>query len=481
MKRLTFARGDPAAESCGTSLDKNDHGQLGHEQRPVPRVSLEHRVILKILIVVPDHAMQDLHTLSATRAAQLIVQGDITSEALVRACLERVSSRDTDVKAWVTLHADSVLDQARACDRSPASGQLHGIPVGIKDVIDTADLPTQCNSQIYSDHRPRADASCVALVRRAGGIVLGKTATTEFALQHPAATRNPHNLEHTPGGSSSGSAAAVADFMVPLAFGTQTGGSTIRPAAFCGIVGCKPSFNLINRAGLHFVSESLDTIGLMARSVEDVSLLLNVLAGISLLDPREKPEQPPRIGLCRTPRWNAADDSTKQLIDDTARTLEREGAKVADFSFPAELAGLYDDHSVIMEYEAARALAWEYNTHKTMMSPSLIAHIEPGLKHTRARYDEAQRNGIRYRACLAQAFADYDFLLTPSAPGEAPKGIASTGNAMFNRPWTFLGVPCVTIPAGKGPLGLPLGVQIIGPYLDDARTLAWAHWTNEML
>ena len=425
--------------------------------------------------------MHDLHTLSAARAAQLIAQREITSEALVRACLERINTRDSDVKAWVASDASAAIARARACDRSSNSGALHGIPVGVKDVIDTADLPTQCNSAIYKDHRPRADASCVALVRRAGGIVLGKTATTEFALQHPAATRNPHNPEHTPGGSSSGSAAAVADFHVPLAFGTQTGGSTIRPAAFCGIVGCKPSFNLINRSGLHFVSESLDTIGVLARSVEDVSLVLHALTGLERMDTNSKPEQAPRIGLCRTPRWNAADDATKRLIEDSARTLERAGAKVTDFAFAPELAGLYDDHSVIMEYEAARALAWEYNAHKDLMSASLIAHIEPELKHSRQRYDEAQRNGVRYRAWLSQAFADFDFLLTPSAPGEAPKGLASTGNAMFNRPWTFFGVPCVTVPAGKGPLGLPLGVQIIGPHLEDARTLAWAHWTKEML
>ena len=426
--------------------------------------------------------MQDLHQLSATRAAQLITQGRITAEGLMHACLERAAARDAEVKAWIALNADIALAQARACDlSSDKTGRLHGIPVGMKDVIDTADLPTQCNSPIYKDHRPRADASCVALVRRAGGIVMGKTATTEFALQHPAATRNPHNLEHTPGGSSSGSAAAVADFMVPLAFGTQTGGSTIRPAAFCGIVGCKPSFNLINRAGLHFVSESLDTIGVLARCVEDVSLALNVLAGLERIDPDKKPSSAPRIGLCRTPRWSAADDATKRLIEDSARTLERAGAKVTDFAFAPELAGLYDDHSVVMEYEAARALAWEYNTHKHLMSASLIAHIEPGLKHPRARYDEAQRNAIRYRAWLAHAFVDFDFLLTPSAPGEAPKGLESTGNAMFNRPWTFFGVPCVTVPAGKGPLGLPLGVQIVGPYLEDARTLAWAHWTMEML
>ena len=425
--------------------------------------------------------MNGLHTLTAAEAVRLISQNEITSEALVRACLERAQARDAEVKAWVALAGEAAIAQARACDRSAATGPLHGIPIGIKDVIDTADLPTECNSAIYKDHRPRADASCVALVRRAGGIVLGKTATTEFALQHPAATRNPHNLEHTPGGSSSGSAAAVADFMIPLAFGTQTGGSTIRPAAFCGIVGYKPSFNLINRAGLHFVSESLDTIGVLARSVKDVSLVLSALTGMQPVDADAKPDGAPRIGVCRTPRWNSADDATKRLLEDSARALERAGARVTDFSFGPELAGLYDDHSAVMEYEAGRALAWEYNTHKALMSRSLIDHIEPGFKHTRSRYEEAQRNAIRYRAWLAQAFSDYDFLLTPSAPGEAPKGIASTGNAMFNRPWTFFGVPCVSVPAGKGPLGLPLGVQIVGPYLEDARTLAWAHWTKETL
>jgi Asp-tRNA(Asn)/Glu-tRNA(Gln) amidotransferase A subunit family amidase len=428
-----------------------------------------------------EAAMQDLHELSATQAAQRIAKREITAEALVRSCLERAELRDPQVKAWVSLNAEFAVAQAQACDRMAPSSPLHGIPVGIKDVIDTADLPTQCNSPIYHAHRPRADASCVALVRRAGGVILGKTATTEFALQHPPATRNPHNLGHTPGGSSSGSAAAVGDRMVPLAFGTQTGGSTIRPAAFCGVVGCKPSFNRINRAGLHFVAESLDTIGVMARSVEDVALLLHAIGAIEHVDFNVTTRRAPRLAICRTPHWEAADQPTQRLIESSARTLEHAGSAVRELAFPSELADLYADHTAIIHYEAAHALAWEYRNHKPLLSASLCAHIESGHQITRARYDNALRNGIRYRAWLAQTFADFDFLLTPSAPGEAPEGITSTGNSIFNRPWTFFGVPCVTVPVGAGPRGLPLGVQVVGPYLEDAQTLAWAHWTKERL
>ena len=253
------------------------------------------------------------HQISATQAAREIAAGRLTSEALVRACLSRITEREAHVQAWAFLDPERAIAQARACDRGPRRGPLHGVPIGVKDVIDTADMPTAYNSPIYANHQPRADAACVAAVRRAGAVIMGKTETTEFANNHPARTRNPHNLGHTPGGSSSGSAAAVADFMVPLAFGTQTGGSTIRPSAFCGVVGYKPTFNTINRAGLKIVAESLDTIGLHARTVEDVALLATAASG------RPMPEfgrrgVTPRVGLYRTPHWDKTDEATRNLI-----------------------------------------------------------------------------------------------------------------------------------------------------------------------
>ena len=408
----------------------------------------------------------------------MIAEGKLTAEALVDALLERIAARDPEVHAWVALDAQSALLQARACDRSPGRGPLHGIPVGLKDVIDSADFPTEYNSPIYRGYRPKADAACVGLLKRAGGIVLGKTATTEFAYQHPSAARNPHNLEHTPGGSSSGSAAAVADGMVPLALGTQTGGSIIRPASFCGIVGYKPSFGTVNRAGLKFVAESLDTLGLMGRSVEDVALLAHALADVTLPDLAAKPPRAPRVGLCRTPRWEEAHESTRSLVEHAAKTLERAGAQVADFDFGPGLGGIYDDHAVIMDHECARALAWEYAERRELLSASIVAHIEKGWGLTRARYDAALRNAIRYRARVEEVFTGHDVLLTPSAPGEAPPGIASTGSSIFNRAWTLLGVPCVTLPVFKGPGGLPIGIQVVGPYLGDTRTLQWAEWVR---
>ncbi len=350
------------------------------------------------------------------------------------------------------------------------------MPVGIKDVIDTADMPTEYNSPIYRGHRPRWDAACVALLRRAGCVILGKTVTTEFANNHPAKTRNPHKLTHTPGGSSSGSAAAVADFMVPLALGTQTGGSTIRPAVFCGVVGCKPSFNSINRAGLKFVAESLDTIGLFARSAEDAALGLHVLSGRALPDFKAMAGGKPRVGLCRTPRWHEADAATQAAIQGAAARLAQAGAKVGEFELPQGCAQLYGDQGKIMSYETARALAWEHTNHAGQLSDSLRPRIEEGWALSREAYDAARLLARDCRRRLAGQMRDYDFLITPGATGEAPATLTTTGNSVFNRVWTLLGVPCVTLPCGTGPNGLPLGVQLAGSYDGDTELLGWADW-----
>jgi Asp-tRNA(Asn)/Glu-tRNA(Gln) amidotransferase A subunit family amidase len=425
--------------------------------------------------------MTDFNKLGAAQAARMIAEGTLTSEALVRACLDRIETRDAQVRAWVALDAAAALAQARERDRATTRGPLHGIPVGFKDVIDTVDLPTEYNSPIYKGHRPKIDAACVGLVKRAGGIVLGKTATTEFAYQHPPATRNPHNPEHTPGGSSSGSAASVGDSMVPLAFGTQTGGSNIRPSSYCGIVGYKPSFGTVNRAGLKFVAESLDTLGLMGRAVEDVALLVHAVAGVALPDLAAKPAGAPRVGLCRTPKWDQADAGTRAQIEQAARDLEKAGAKVTDYEYGPDFADIYEDHEVIIDHECARAFAWESANRADLLSASITAHIDKGWGFSRARYEAAMLNAVRYRARFEQAMADFDFLLTPSAPGEAPRGLSSTGNSIFNKTWTFLGVPCVTVPVFKGPTGLPIGIQVVGRYLQDTRTLAWADWVHRTL
>jgi Asp-tRNA(Asn)/Glu-tRNA(Gln) amidotransferase A subunit family amidase len=420
--------------------------------------------------------------LGAAEAARLIATRELTSESLVASCLERIGSRDADVKAWTCCDPEYALRQARALDGAARPlGPLHGVPLGIKDVLDTADLPTEYGSPIYREFSPRWDAACVALARAAGAVLLGKCSTAEFANNHPAPTRNPHNLAHTPGGSSSGSAAAVADAMVPLAFGTQTGGSIIRPAAYCGVVGYKPTFNLINRAGLKFVAESLDTIGLFGRNVEDVALLAGAVSGFELPSFAEPPSARPRIGLHRTPRWDQADASTRSALESAARVLGNAGAKVRDFDLPQDFGELYEEHTVIMGFEEAQAFAYEYSRHAPLLSDTLRQRIEEGMRTPRVEYESAMRHARACRDRLVRTFAGIDFVLTLSAPGEAPRGLTSTGSSLFNRTWTLLGVPCLNVPYGTGPNRLPLGVQVIGKAGSDAALLRWAHWACGVL
>jgi Asp-tRNA(Asn)/Glu-tRNA(Gln) amidotransferase A subunit family amidase len=418
--------------------------------------------------------------LSAAEAARRIEAGELSAEALARACLERIERREPAVHAWAFLEPQQAIAQARELDRMPRASRLHGVPIGFKDIIDTAELPTEYGSPIYRGHRPKADAACVAILRRAGCLVLGKTVTTEFANNHPSPTRNPHDPAHTPGGSSSGSAAAVADCMVPLALGTQTGGSVIRPAAYNGTFAIKPSFGSINRQGMKFDAESLDTIGLFARSAEDLALALEILSG------RRAPtfagfSGKPRIGLCRTPRWQDADAATQANLEDAARRLAGAGAKVADFELPPGSEELFDRHKVIMGYENARALAWEYARHPDQLSATLKPRLDEGWQVSRAEYDDVREAARLCRRALAERMREVDFLITPSATGEAPRTHATTGDPVFNRAWTLFGVPCVTLPFGKGAHGLPLGVQLAGPFDGDMALLAWAHWSAETL
>jgi len=423
----------------------------------------------------------DLHRLSAADVARLVGRGELTAEAVVRDCLERIREREADVQAWAHCDPAAAIAQARAADARGERGPLAGVPVAVKDVIDVSGMPTQCNSPIYAGYRPQADAACVALVRGAGGIILGKSVTTEFASRVPGPTRNPHDLGHTPGGSSSGSAAAVADFMAPLAFGTQTGGSTIRPAAYCGIVGYKPSFGAINCSGLKHFAESLDTIGVMGRTVEDCALLANAAAGRPAPDFRGPPVHPPRIGFCRTSRWAEASAATHALLEETAGTLSRRGAHVSPLALPGDFDALYEEQVLIMNYEAARALAWERQQHERLLSEHLRTTLRRYADMPCRAYSAAMRHARTSRLALAAMMADVDVLLTPSAPDEAPHGIGATGSSVFNRNWTLLGLPCVTLPAGRGPCELPLGVQIVGDYANDARVLECAEWVRHAL
>ena len=423
---------------------------------------------------------QQPYELSAIESARRIARGELTSEALVISCLDRIAAREDAVHAWAFLDPEYAVKQARAIDRERPRSLLHGVPVGIKDVIDTSDMPTEYNSPIYRGHRPKSDSACVALLRKAGCVLLGKTVTTEFAYNHPSCTRNPHNLAHTPGGSSSGSAAAVADRMIPLALSTQTGGSTIRPAAFCGTVGYKPSFNTINRAGLKFLAESLDTIGVLARNAVDAMTCVHILSDRALPDFSSTAPRTPRIGLCRTSRWDEVDNVAQAEIERVADLLGKAGAEITEFALEDNEI-LLELHDCIMSYEAARALAWEYLNHRDQFSTSLCSRLRKGWAQTREGYDTARTLGRTCRRRLADLMGNYDFLLTPAAPGEAPAGNDTTGSSLFNRAWTALGVPCVTVPSGKGARGLPLGVQLVGQFDRDSELLSWAHWAERRI
>jgi len=416
--------------------------------------------------------MADLFRLSASDAAALIGEGKLTSEALVRSCLERIDARESQVKAWVHLDRDFALAQARECDKSASRGPLHGIPFAAKDIMDTADLPTEYGSPIYQGNRPTADAACVALSRAAGGVLLGKTVTTEFASRVPLGnTTNPHNPQHTPGGSSSGSAAAVGDSMVPLAFGTQTVGSVIRPAAFCGCVGYKPSYGEVSTQGVKQNTASFDTVGLFARAVEDLALFRAALTGFAAKPLAAIPVNQLKIGFCRTMFWDRAEAYTKNLLEDAARALARAGAKVADFDLGEPFKNFEAIGRRINDYEFCRALAWERNHHWSLLSEFQRNKLTAWLNISYEQYREAEAVLNRCRGHLAEAMTDIDLLLTPSAPGEAPLGLASTGDTSFNILSTWTYTPCVTLPVFSGPTGLPIGIQLIGHRNQDHRLL----------
>jgi Asp-tRNA(Asn)/Glu-tRNA(Gln) amidotransferase A subunit family amidase len=418
--------------------------------------------------------MSDLNWIGARDAARRIAEHKVTAEALVAACLDRIAAREGVVGAWQYLDAEQALAEARQRDREPPRGPLHGVPIAAKDLIDTVDMPTAYGSPIYRGHRPAADAACVALARAAGAVVLGKTVTTEFATFTPGKTANPRNSAHTPGGSSSGSAAAVADGMAPLAFGTQTAGSVIRPAAFCGVVGYKPSFGLLSRAGVKPLADSLDTVGVLARDVEDAAFFAGVLSARPSLRHLAPLQYVPRIGLYRTPMWDEAEPLAAMALDKAREALERAGARVDEVAIVPEHHGLTEAQDRVMGYEMARSLADERIRHSAELSPRLAQQLDAGLAVGADAYDAARAATGKARAGLAAFFARYDAMLTPAAPGTAPEGLEYTGNPVFNRMWTLLGVPCATLPALWSENGLPVGVQLVGRIGDDARLLACA-------
>ena len=405
--------------------------------------------------------------LAALDLARRIEAGKLTPRAVVEMCAEAIAANEPKIGAFVTLD----LDAARRAADEPglAATPLRGLPVGIKDIYDTADLPTQYGSPIYSGYRPRADSAAVALVRRAGGLILGKTVTTQFAFMVPAGTRNPRNLAHTPGGSSSGSAAAVAAGMVPIALGSQTAGSVIRPAAFCGVAGFKPSYRLIPTVGMKCLAWHLDTVGLYGAGVADVAFAAAGITGRDLRVDRTAPAAP-RIGFARTHLWPQASAAMQAAVETAARAAQRAGASVSELTLPPILEEAYRAQFIIQDYEAFRALAFEYDRHRDEVAQQLREHLDRAAAIKVEDYDAARRTASRGRRALADAMSAIDVLLVPSAPGAAPQGLGSTGDAAFNRLWTLMGTPCVNVP-GLDDGNLPLGVQIVGRFGGDREAL----------
>ncbi len=424
---------------------------------------------------------KQLNALTASEIVRATTAGEITCEAATRACLDRIAAREGVIHAWANIDPALALAQARALDRGQTRGPLYGVPIGVKDIIDTFDQPTEMGSPIYRGHRPAADAACVALVRAAGAVILGKTVTCEFAGMQPGNTTNPHAPEHTPGGSSSGSGAAVADRMVPVAFGTQTGGSVLRPAAYCGVFGFKPTFGAFNRRGVFPAAESLDTVGLISRSLDDIELLSDVLE----LRPSAGPvtlTRPPRVGLCRTALWAAAQPESVTAIEDAAARLGKAGADVREVTLPADFSGLREAaRETINNYERAAAMAHEWNSRRDLISERLRKRIEIGCATPHSEYVAAVQLGESCRTRFDEVFGDCDVLLTPAVHGEPPRGLDETGDPGFQAIWTILHVPTLTLPTHRGPNNMPVGIQLVTQRHEDRRLFACARWVWQEL
>ncbi|MCC6533776.1 MAG: amidase [Burkholderiales bacterium] len=435
--------------------------------------------------------LADLNWLSAADAVQALREGSISAQMLTEACLARVRAVDDKVHAWAFLDPEHALAQARALDerrrQGAPVGPLHGLPVGIKDIIDTADMPTEDGTVLHAGRRPSADAAVVAMLRCAGAVIFGKTVTTELATYAPGKTRNPHNERHTPGGSSSGSAAAVAAGMVPLALGTQTNGSVIRPAAFCGVVGFKPTHGLVPRTGILRQSRALDTVGVMARSVADVACITECIAGYDAGDADTRPiarppfvrianDEPPlapRLTFIRTPVWDRADAETVAAFEELAAHL---GDRIEQHTLPAALGQAWDWQRTIMETDIASSMAAEYEHGAERLSQSLRQQIERGRRALAVDYLHALAQIPRLNQGFDEVFDRVDAIVTPAAPGTAPAGLDATGDPAFCTLWTLCGMPAITLPLLTGANGLPIGVQLVGKRGDDARLLRTARW-----
>jgi amidase len=422
--------------------------------------------------------MTELEHLSAAGMARAIRAGDTTPSAVMKAHLDRIAAREAEVGAFIHLDAERAMERAREADRQPAMGPLHGVPFAIKDIIDTDDMPTGWGSDIFAGRQPDRNAACVQAFLDAGAIPVGKTVTTEFAYFRPGKTANPYNPAHTPGGSSSGSAAAVADYMVPLAFGSQTAASLIRPAAYCGVCAFKPTTGGFDLSGVMALSPSLDTLGVLARTPQDLMLASSVLTGRPQPAPPDFSEAKPRIALMRGPHWRDGSMEMHDVCGRAMRALADHGAETGEIGSPPLFAELTDAQKTVMSYEAANARRDVYTSHRDAVSIQFAQLIHEGQAVTEARYQDALAIRDRAGAMVDALFADFDGVLVPSAPGEAPEGLGGTGDPLFSRMWNLLQLPCVALPFGVGPRGLPVGVQLLGRLHEDAGLLAVAEWVH---
>ena len=428
--------------------------------------------------------------LSAVEMVQSLKKGEITSEELVKSYIEQIKKKEKEVEAWEFFDQELALAQAKKLDalhQSGKHGDLHGIPVGIKDIFDTADMPTTDGTEIHKKNPSWNDCTVVSKLKQAGAVIMGKTVTAELAYYSPGKTKNPHDTTRTPGGSSSGSAAAVASHMVPLAVGSQTNGSVIRPASYCGVVGYKPTKGLISRHLVLQVSRPLDQIGVFANSIEDAALISEQLIGHDKQDPdtslnpiqkllaasRQKPPMEPILAYIKLPFMDKLEDDVMEGFNEVKDELK---SKVDEIELPEGFTKIPDWHKIIMESDMARSFSEEYKKSKNKLSDKIIEAIERGMKYTSVEYNDALSKIDVANTYFKQFFHDYDAILTPSACGEAPKGLQSTGNPIFCTVWTYCGMPCISLPLLQGKNGLPVGVQLVSSLFDDERLFRNASW-----
>jgi len=425
--------------------------------------------------------MTNLNELPACDVISMIAAREISAQELTKACLDQIAKREKDVQAFQFIDPELALNQARALDLGPTTGVLHGLPLAVKDIIETIDMPTGWGSQIYEGRMTRRDAACVSLCRAAGAVILGKTVSSEFAAYSPGKTRNPHNLGRTPGASSMGSAAGVADFMFPVGFGSQTASSIIRPAAHCGVVGYKATTGTFSLDGVMELCHSLDTLGFITREIGDLSLMRAALLGDSSEIEVRDENVPPRFALVRTNLWPDAEAITRKVVEGAANILSDSGAIVEEPEMPEGFDSLTKAHETIMPYEALRGRAYEIRNHPEGLTEVFRDFADEAQAISFSEYSAAQDLAIRCRRGIDKIFSRYDLFLTPSAVGEAIELGGLTGNPMFSRLWTLLHVPLISLPVATGPQGLPVGIQLVGCHGADNKLLADAQWVRDRL